>query len=157
MPGRRVRSVSIATGLSNTRDKLRSSNMLGFVCFIPLLGGLAVPPSVVGQPAETPLRSATAYMVTPTSSKLATTALARDRMSKGVAEERRPQQPRGTIDHLQAAAIASLKSDAASASAVVAPLVNKACVSLKSEAAQARATQRQEFARNASTYDAPRR
>ena len=28
------------TGLSNTRDKLRSSNMLGFVCFIPLLDGL---------------------------------------------------------------------------------------------------------------------
>jgi hypothetical protein len=42
-------------------------------------------------PAETPLRSATAYMVTPTSSKLATAALARDRIGKGVAEERRPQ------------------------------------------------------------------
>jgi hypothetical protein len=32
--------VSLATGPSNTRDKLRSSNMLGFVCFIPLFDGI---------------------------------------------------------------------------------------------------------------------
>jgi hypothetical protein len=37
-----------ARGPSNTRDKLRSSNMLGFVCFIPLLDGPVVPPSFVG-------------------------------------------------------------------------------------------------------------
>ena len=30
------------------RDKLRSSNTLGFVSFIPLLGSLVVPPNVVG-------------------------------------------------------------------------------------------------------------
>ena len=33
-----------ASGRPNTRDKLRSSNMLGFVSFIPLLGRLVVPP-----------------------------------------------------------------------------------------------------------------
>ena len=69
-------------------------------------------------------------------------------LDKGVAEERRPQQPPGTPDQLQVTAIASLKSDAPLASAVVAPLINEARASLKSEAGQARATQRQESARN---------
>jgi len=46
-----------ASGRPNTRDKLRSSNTLGFVSFIPLLGGLVVPPSVVGSASRhsTPL------------------------------------------------------------------------------------------------------
>jgi hypothetical protein len=34
-----------STGRSNTGDKLRSSNTLGFVCFIPLFAGIAVGPS----------------------------------------------------------------------------------------------------------------
>jgi hypothetical protein len=33
-------TASFIYGLSNTGDKLRSSNMLGFVCFIPLFDGL---------------------------------------------------------------------------------------------------------------------
>ena len=54
----------------------------------------------------------------------------------------------GTPDHLQTTAIASLKSDAPSAAAVVAPSVNEARASLESEAAKAQAMQRQEVARN---------
>ena len=35
-----LRVIALADCPSNTGDKLRSSNMLGFVCFIPLFGGL---------------------------------------------------------------------------------------------------------------------
>jgi hypothetical protein len=41
------RASSLQHGPSNTGDKLRSSNMLGFVCFIPLLDGLVVSPNIV--------------------------------------------------------------------------------------------------------------
>jgi hypothetical protein len=40
-------SIAPLRGRPNTGDKLRSSNMLGFVSFIPLLDGLVVPPNVV--------------------------------------------------------------------------------------------------------------
>ena len=85
-------------------------------------------------------------MVTPTPEKLATQVAAL--ASKGVAEERRPQLALGTPDHLQTTALASLESDAPSASAVEAPSVNEARASLESEAAQAQARQRQEVERN---------
>ena len=52
---RLVRRPSYASlGPPNTGDKLRSSNMLGFVCFIPLFGGV-VPLSELAEPsAATP-------------------------------------------------------------------------------------------------------
>ena len=65
MHGISVHSLAAQPRPPNTRDKLRSSIMLGFVSFIPLLDGPVVPTNVASPcPAET--CSATTSMVTPT-------------------------------------------------------------------------------------------
>ena len=117
--------------------------MLGFVSFIPLLGGLVIPPSVVGPACDNPLRLSHREHgnadVDPVR-RIPRRSLYR---TKASLKSDAPRYSPGTIDHLQAAAIASLKSDASSASAVVALLMNATRASLKSEAAKARAMQRQ--------------
>jgi len=81
----------IFDGPQNTRDKLRSSNMLGFVSFIPLLDGLVVPPTVVS-PAQPTLALPCHREHGNADAKQAGCAPATLAwLSKGVAEERRPQ------------------------------------------------------------------
>ena len=76
-----------ATGPPNTRDKLRSSNMLGFVSFIPLLDRLVVPPHAAALLPSNAVAAPT--IVTPQPSHAGKATRGDSIIGHRVAEERR--------------------------------------------------------------------